>query len=130
MKWLIGTMVALALFCVHQATGLPGNAAVASEKATGVTVERQIQKRKVVGSNVVRVKEGQNVELIWRTDEKVELHLHGYDIEVDVKPDASAMMRFKAHATGRFPITAHGFGDHHGSGHAEKTLLYLEVHPN
>ncbi len=93
-------------------------------------VELRIKDRKLAGVKVVRVKEGEAVDLYWVTDETVELHLHGYDIEVKAKPGAPAAMSFKAHATGRFPVTAHGFGDHHGGGHSEKTLLYLEVHPN
>lgn len=131
MKWRVGLLAVLALFVMQSPVGPFSGTALADEKAVTVNVEREIQKRKVVGSNVVRVKQDQTVALSWQTDETVELHLHGYDIELTVKSDAKGTMRFKAHATGRYPVTAHGFGDHHhGGGHKEKTLLYIEVHPN
>ncbi len=103
-------------------------AARAAANKADATVELAIKSRKIAGSNVVRVKEGQTVELRLSTDEAVELHLHGYDVVAKAKPGASAVMRFKAHATGRYPVTIHGHS--HGSGRSEKTLLYLEVHPN
>ncbi len=103
-------------------------AASAAENKADAAVELAINNQRIAGSNVVRVKEGQTVELRWSTDEAVELHLHGYDVVAKAKPGASAVMRFKAHATGRYPVTIHGHS--HGSGHSEKTLLYLEVHPN
>lgn len=77
-------------------------------------------------SNVVRVTQGQAVELVWLSDEATELHLHGYDVEIQVKPGQHAVMALVAHATGRFPITSHGFGAN-ANGH--QTLLYLEVYP-
>ena len=91
-------------------------------------VEITIQDRKVVrDSNVIRVTQGEEVELVWSSDETANLHLHGYDMEFKVTPDAPTHVMFTAHATGRFPITSHGFGDQHGHGH--DTLLYLEVYP-
>ncbi|HEX9585364.1 MAG TPA: hypothetical protein VGB36_12755 [Gammaproteobacteria bacterium] len=41
----------------------------------------------------------------------MELHLHGYDLEIHVRPDEPAAMVIKATATGRFPITSHGWGE-------------------
>ena len=105
--------------------------AYAADQAAMAKAEIAIKNRKVVGSNVVRVTEGQSVELHWTSDETVDLHLHGYDIAAKAKPGAPATMTFKAHATGRYPVTAHGFGDSHshGGSHSEQTLFYVEVHP-
>ncbi|NKB58729.1 MAG: hypothetical protein GKS00_20565 [Alphaproteobacteria bacterium] len=130
MKWLVITFTGLAIVTGLVSGVFNGPVVLAAEKQANVTIERTIKKRKLVEANVIRVTEGQMVELRWNTDETADLHLHGYDIEVKAKPGAPATMRFKAHATGRFPVTVHGFGNHHGGGHAEKTLLYLEVHPN
>lgn len=83
------------------------------------------------GATKITVTQGQWIALHWVTDEAVSLHLHGYDIEHKVSPGNPAVMQFKAHATGRFPITSHGFGDNkegHGKGH-HAALLYLEVYP-
>lgn len=75
-------------------------------------------------SDVVRVTQGQAVELVWTSDEATEVHLHGYDIELKLRPDQPAVMALTAHATGRFPVTRHGSGEH-----THETLLYLEVYP-
>lgn len=105
--------------------------------ADSPTFDLEIRARKVVGtSRTVRVKQGDTVTLRWTTDETVAVHLHGYDIEQVITSGAVAELAFKAHATGRFPITAHGFGDHarpgghaHTGGHGESTLVYIEVLP-
>ena len=89
----------------------------------------QIEERQVVGENkVVRVTQGDEVLMTWRTDESVAVHLHGYDIEQHVEVGVTAEMSFVAHATGRFPVTSHGFEGQHES-HGHQALLYFEVHP-
>ena len=88
----------------------------------------------------LRIAEGQKVELRWTTDEATTVHLHGYDLEASLEPGTPASMRFDATATGRFPVTSHGFASSSDDGHShehehapaaddERTLLYLEVHP-
>jgi len=72
----------------------------------------------------VRVKKGDKVELRWTSDRRIALHLHGYDIETTVTPEAPAVMSFQARIAGRFPVSEHGHGSRH-----ERPLLYLEVHP-
>ena len=90
-------------------------------------IEVRIENRKVVGDNIIRVTQGQLVEMIWTTDEAAELHIHGYDIRFEISPDTPAEVSFTAHATGRFAVTSHGFGGQHGHGH--DTLVYIEVYP-
>ena len=95
-------------------------------------VELDLRKRRITGRNpVVRVTQGDEVELRWTSDEPASLHLHGYDQHAAPAPGAPSMMSFKAHATGRFPITAHAFSGKHTrqGGHSEHVLIYLEVHP-
>ena len=88
----------------------------------------RIENRSVpVTGDTVRVSEGDLVVLRWHTDEPVTLHLHGYDIEIRALPDRSVETRLETFASGRFPITSHGFGDADGHGH--RTLMYLEVLP-
>lgn len=69
----------------------------------------------------VQVQQDEVVEFSWSSDRRTGVHLHGYNIEVTVDPGQTQVMAFRARATGRFPIEAHGVG------HA--VLLYLEVHP-
>ena len=95
--------------------------------ADAVRIDVQIEHRKVVGGPVIRLTEDQEVTIVWTTDEAAELHIHGYDIRIDISPDAPAETSFTAYATGRFAVTSHGFGGDHGHGH--ETLLYIEVYP-
>jgi FtsP/CotA-like multicopper oxidase with cupredoxin domain len=73
---------------------------------------------------VLRIQQGDDLVVRWTADAPVTVHLHGYDIELQVGPGAPARMQFRARATGRFPITVHG-----QSRGQEATLGYLEVHP-
>ena len=100
-------------------------------RAEEVTVlDVTIAERKIVGGvETLRVAEGANVELRWSADEAVELHLHGYEIAIQVPAGGTASMVFAAVATGRFPISHHGFGDTMGQEHSHGPILYLEVYP-
>jgi cytochrome c oxidase assembly protein Cox11 len=69
----------------------------------------------------VQVQRDEVVEFNWSSDRRTDVHLHGYDIEVTVNPGQTQVMTFRARATGRFPIEAHGV--------RHTVLLYLEVHP-
>jgi ferric-dicitrate binding protein FerR (iron transport regulator) len=89
----------------------------------------RIEGRAVVGdTDTINVQDDGQVVLRWTTDERVGLHLHGYNLTLELKPGETGTMSFEAFATGRYPITSHGFGD--GSdGHSKGALIYLEVHP-
>lgn len=54
-----------------------------------------------------QVNANDEVTLIVRSDEPVNFHLHGYDLEQDVTPEEPAEFTFTADATGSFPITIH-----------------------
>lgn len=101
--------------------------AAAAEPADVHRAAIDVRDRQVVGADVLRVTRGQRVELSWTADEAAVLHLHGYDIEFEVRPGEPTVLSFEAHATGRFPVTSHGFGD---EAHGHETLLYVEVHPD
>ena len=90
-------------------------------------IDVRIENRKVVAPMAaIRITEGDRVELRWTSDEPVELHLHGYDLKIQVRPDAPAAMVVEATATGRFPITSHGWET---GGHGHDALTHLEVYP-
>ena len=97
---------------------------VAAEPA-GKAFELAIAKGRVdAAQQTVRVKKGDKVELRWTSDRRIALHLHGYDIEATVTPEAPAVMSFQARIAGRYPVSEHGHGSRH-----ERPLLYLEVLP-
>ncbi len=98
-----------------------------------VIIELKIAQRSVSGpavetgpgAGIIRVTQGEAIELRWQSDERAVLHLHGYNVETEIPENGDATTTFKARAAGRFPIEAHAFGHHH----AHKVLIYVEVHP-
>ena len=80
----------------------------------------------------MRVTQGDQVELLYSSDETVELHLHGYDQTLSIQPDVSGVLLFEATETGRFPLSVHHWGEHaHGDdgGSGHDAMIYLEVYP-
>jgi hypothetical protein len=78
---------------------------------------------------LIRVKQNDAVKLEWSTDKPITVHLHGYDIEKEVKPGAVTEMSFVARATGRFTVEPHVEKTSSG-GHAHgDTLVTIEVYP-
>ena len=67
--------------------------------------------------------QGDHVEIIWQVDAAMEMHLHGYKIELRAVPGVPVKMPFLAYASGRFPIEIHSESGRH------RTILYIEVHP-
>ena len=91
--------------------------------APAIQVHVAIEGGKVADDQrVIMIAQGDHVTLNFSSDETHNLHIHGYDIGVEVGPGSHAMVDFKATATGRFPVEIHGSSHHH-------TLFYLEVHP-
>jgi hypothetical protein len=99
-------------------------ACVAAEPASKVFELAFAKGRVDPAQQTVRVKKGDKVELRWTSDRRIAVHLHGYDIETTVTPEAPGVMSFEARIAGRFPISEHGQGSRH-----ERPLLYLEVLP-
>jgi hypothetical protein len=95
------------------------------------TFDITIKNGRVVGTKSARVSKGDTVILRWTSDRRLELHLHGYDVETTVNPGAPAEMRIRARATGRFPVEVHGDADSGGGhSHGHKTIFHLEVYPD
>lgn len=55
----------------------------------------------------VSVTEGDQVNLEITSDRPIELHLHGYDLTVEVEPGEPEELSFEATTTGRFAIEDH-----------------------
>ncbi len=68
----------------------------------------------------ISVSEGDRVTLRVSSDEPMELHLHGYDVEQEVGPGQKSRLRFEADLTGRFEIEDH---------ESESELGVLQVRP-
>src|SRR5262245_25575421 len=75
------------------------------------------------------LKQNDVVKLDWSTDKPISVHLHGYDIEKDIKPGTVTQMMFVARATGRFTVEPH-IGKTPAGGHAHgDVLVTIEVYP-
>lgn len=74
----------------------------------------------VAAPDTLRVSVGDEVELRVTSDRADELHLHGYDRSLELRPGVAAELRLLATRTGRFEIELH---------QAHLDLGALEVHP-
>ena len=61
---------------------------------------------------VLRVKQNDRVTLNIKTMQNGIMHIHGYDIENEVKKGEIGNLNFEANATGRFKITFHAKEEH------------------
>lgn len=118
------TMLAALVFIFSPTPIEAGENEAAVKRYELTIIERKVQAEE----NTLRITQGDSVELVWLSDEAAELHLHGYDISFEVSPAAPSVVSFEARATGRFPVTSHGFGGEQSHGH--KALLYIEVYPH
>lgn len=80
-------------------TTLPSPQITPEVKTFNITVKNR---RVVSGPETISVNEGDQVEINITADEDNELHLHGYDLKVDLKKDKLAKLTFKTNLTGRF----------------------------
>lgn len=72
------------------------------------------------GTEPMRVAQGERVEITVTSAERDELHLHGYDLALELQAGQPATLTFTAEHAGRFEIELH----HHHAG-----LGVLEVSP-
>ena len=76
--------------------------------------------RLVSGPAVIQVREGDDVQMQITSDQADELHMHGYDLHLSLKPNVPAALAFRAEHSGRFDYELH---------HAHTELGTLEVQP-
>ena len=78
------------------------------------------------GEQKLVVTKDDNVRLIINSDKDLVMHLHGYDIEKNVKANQETYLDFHAHATGRFLVNTHELADevhgHHHSSHEKHSI--------
>ncbi len=123
-----GRMALVWLILLPMVLSLPIQEASGRDDARKV-INIRIENRKVVTpQKTIRVVELDVVELRYMSDETVKLHLHGYDRKIQIRPGKQAVMSLTARATGRFPITSHGWGEK-GHGHGHNVLTHFEVYP-
>ena len=100
-----------------------GDSVVHDQKTATTRIDLQIRNSEVdLDNKTIRVTQGSVVELHWSSDQTHALHLHGYDVKINVTPDSTTITHLEAKATGRFPVEIHGSNNHN-------TLIYIEVYP-
>jgi hypothetical protein len=62
------------------------------------------------GVRTIEVTRGDRIRFTVSSDQSDEVHVHGYDIERPVAPDAPARFSFTADADGIFEVELHGSG--------------------
>jgi hypothetical protein len=98
----------------------PG-ATVPEQKDIGSTVDLVIAHGRLVsGPSVVRVKQNDPVVFHVTSDVADELHLHGYNLQLALKPGTTATLEVRTARAGRFPYELH---------HLDFELGALEVYP-
>ena len=112
------------------ALSLAGVVIGAGAEAAELTFVLRIEQGRVPQNmRLIRVKQGDVVKLQWSAERRTAIHLHGYDIDKTVEPDAVTDMTFTARATGRFTIEPH-VGRQPSGGHAHGAVLVtIEVLP-
>src|SRR5262249_14484552 len=110
----------LRLIALAALATIAGAAAAASSQSFSV----QLVGGRVKGDETLKVHQGDQVQMRRSSDQPMELHLHGYDLDVKVAPPAPALLSFKATVAGRFPMHEHreGAGNH-------RAVLFVEVYP-
>ena len=115
-------LVSMAVIATASIIGSTGTCLAQTAAAEPRRFDLRIENGRIANNvKTVQVQQDEVVELSWSADRRTAVHLHGYNIEVTLNPGQTQVMAFRARATGRFPIEAHG---------ARHTVLfYLEVHP-
>ena len=92
-------------------TGSPSNTADPSGETADVTVNITVANGKVNPSGAtIKVKAGQTVLVTATSDAEEELHIHGYDKELELTPGKPALVKFTANMKGTFEVETHKSG--------------------
>jgi FtsP/CotA-like multicopper oxidase with cupredoxin domain len=92
-------------------TGSPSNTADPSGETADVTVNVTVANGKVNPSGAtIKVKAGQTVLVTATSDAPEELHIHGYDKELELTPGKAASVKFTANMKGTFEVETHKSG--------------------
>ena len=82
----------------------PNDTGAATEEPEEKTLDLAVTGGSTMTPDEISVDEGDAATLRITSDEPLEFHLHGYDLEADVEQDEPAELTFDATITGRFDI--------------------------
>jgi hypothetical protein len=124
----------VALTCSPCEWPVTGPSGLAAEDTKPIRISVAITNRTLANpvQKDIRITQGDVLELVFTTDESAELHLHGYDIYLNVEPGTPAVLRVDAKIAGRYALESHRFGSvvaEPRGAHAHLVLLHLSVYP-
>ena len=130
-------IIALAMaapICSSSEWPVVGSHGIAAEAVKPIRILIPIRNRALANpvQKDIRITQGDVLELVFTTDESAELHLHGYDIHLNVEPGAPGVLRVDAKVAGRYPLESHRFGSavaEAKGAHDHIVLLHLSVYP-
>jgi hypothetical protein len=122
---LASTVAAWALASALGST-IPAAPAQAAEVAFALHIENG---RLPENMRLIRVKRNDVVKLEWTSDRPMTIHLHGYDIEKEIRRGRVTDMVFAARATGRFTVEPHLAREPSGAHAHGDVLVTIEVYP-
>lgn len=79
--------------------------------------------RRVGGPDTIHAVQGDELRIRLVSDQDVELHLHGYDLHLHLRPGVPGELAFVAAHSGRFELELHGAKGAH------EALTVVEVQP-
>jgi heme/copper-type cytochrome/quinol oxidase subunit 2 len=98
----------------------PSATATASPEPEAVEIEVEVEEGRVEGPDRPRIRQGERVVLVVKSDVADEVHVHGYDLSAEVAPGQPARVRFRANVAGVFEVELE---------HTGLLLLELEITP-
>jgi hypothetical protein len=111
-----------------------GPSGLAAEAVKPIRISVAIRNRSLANpvQKDIRITQGDVLELVFTTDEPAELHLHGYDIYLNVVPGTPAVLRVDAKIAGRYALESHRFGSvatEPRGADDHLVLLHLSIYP-
>jgi hypothetical protein len=111
-----------------------GPSGLAAEAVKPIRIAVAIKNRSLANpvQKDIRITQGDVLKLVFTTDEPAELHLHGYDIYLNVVPGTPAVLRVDAKIAGRYALESHRFGSvatEPRGAHDHLVLLHLSIYP-
>jgi len=102
---LVALVALVGLFVAFKYTTPAHSASLAAETAPQTkTFDLAVQNRKLVsGPSTLQVNQGDNVTINITVDEDEELHLHGYNLHIDLQKGIPSSLTFTATSSGNFP---------------------------
>lgn len=104
---LIGLVLVVGLFVLLKPKNADNLGIINSEMLEMIFEIKVAQGKVILPSLPMKAQEGDNITLKIRVDTDEELHLHGYDLSLELKKNTEGELKFTANMAGRFEMELH-----------------------